>query len=142
MKIQNISQKIFKTNEASQSNQTNPFGVNFKGNIISADVFEKKESDLNETKSKRKIFESAVVGSINSFNSAVARRLNSVVSFGRRIKETTADLWAQANNIDMKDFLSERMPSFGGTYTVNNLKKRPVADLESMFNDELTSLQN
>lgn len=141
MKIGAISQRIFKekTNEAENNSlHTNPFGVNFKGNMISADVFDKKNSESNENQTK--MFKSAIVGSISSFNSALSRRLNSVVSFGRRIKETTVDLWAQANNIDMKAFLEERMPSFGSTYSVNNLRKQPVAELESMFQDEISSL--
>ena len=144
MNIQSISQKIFRTDGISRNNQTNPFGVTFKGNIISADVFDKKDSDLNETRNKRRIFESALVGSITSFNSAVGRRLNSVVSFGRRIKETTNNLWAQANNVNMKDFLSARMqmPSFSGEYNVKNLAKRPVSDLENMLTDEISALQS
>lgn len=141
MKIGAISQKIFraKANEAeNNSHQTNPFGVTFKGNMISADVFDKKKSDLNENQTK--MFKSTLVGSISSFNSALSRRLNSVVSFGRRIKETTVGLWTQANNIDMGDFLAERMPSFRSAYNVNNLKKLPVGELEAMFNDEISSV--
>lgn len=146
MNIQGISQKIFRknevsNNEVSKSNHTNPFGVNFKGNIISADVFENKKSDLPEAKARNKFSESAFVGSINAFGSAIGRRLDSIVSFGRRIKDTTTDLWAQANRIDMSEFLASRlnMPSFSGAYSVRNLTRKPVSVLEDLLSQELSA---
>lgn len=142
MEIRSISQKIFKTNSNSikkNENQTNPFGVSFKGNMITADVFEKKE--VNESPNRGKIFVSTLVGSINAVNSAVSKRLNSVVSFGRRLRDQTNELWDKANNIeihvDMADFLAASLPTFTGAYTVNNLRKRPVTDLRAMFENEI-----
>lgn len=144
MNIGSISQKIFRTKtNATESNscQTNPFGVNFKGSIINADVFEAKKADLNKSESKNIFFGSALVGSINSFNEAMVRRLNSVVSFGRRSRDTITNWWAKANEINVGEFLSSAMPSFKGTYSVNNLTKRPVSELEQMLSDEVASLQ-
>lgn len=144
MNIGSISQKIFrsKTNEAeNNSHQTNPFGVNFKGSIINADVFETKKAELSETESKNRFLDSAFVGSINSFNTAMAQRLNSVVSFGRKSRDTITNWWAKANEINVGEFLSSAMPSFKGTYNVNNLTKRPISELEQMLSDEIASLQ-
>lgn len=144
MEIKSISAKIFRTssnNSENRSNHTNPFGVSFKGNIINADVFEEKKSDLTENQNKGKMLISTLVGSINSINSSIGKRLNSVVNFGRRVKETTTNLWNQANNINMADFLSSRIPAFGGTYSVRNLQERSVSDLETMFREQLTAME-
>lgn len=138
MEIRSISQKIFRTNSNNvkqNENQTNPFGVNFKGNMITADVFEKKE--VTENQNRGKIFVSTLVGSINAVNSAVSRRLNSVVSFGRRLRESTTSLWDKANQVDMADFLSSKLPTFAGTYNVSNLKRRPVLELQAMLENEI-----
>jgi hypothetical protein len=144
MEIKNISARIFRTSlnkTGNNSNHTNPFGVSFKGNIINADVFEEKNSGLTERENKGKMLVSTLVGSINAIHSSIGRRLNSVVSFGRRIKETTTSLWDKANNVNMSDFLAARMPSFEGTYSVKNLKERPVSDLEGMFKEKLAAME-
>jgi len=144
MEIKNISAKIFRTSlnkTENKSNHTNPFGVSCKGNIINADVFEEKNSGLTERENKGKMLVSTLVGSINAIHSSIGRRLNSVVSFGRRIKETTTSLWDKANNVNMSDFLAARMPSFEGNYSVRNLKERPVSDLEEMFKEKLAAME-
>lgn len=96
MEIKSISQKIFRTSPKVNENNashTNPFGVNFKGKMISADVFESAEktgivSNIAEkVGNKCKMLTSAIVGSIGDMNSAISSRLNSVVDFGRRVKE-------------------------------------------------------
>lgn len=144
MEIKSISQKIFKISSnktENNSNHTNPFGVSFKGNIINADVFEEKKSSLTENQNKGKMLVSTLVGSINAIHSSIGRRLNTVVSFGRRIKETTTDLWDKANNIDVGNFLSSRMPAFTGTYSVRRLQKLPVSDLSDMFREKLETME-
>lgn len=144
--ISSISGKLFKTNankiekSENRSNHTNPFGVSFKGNIINADVFE-ENSGLTERQNRGKMLVSTLVGSINSINSSISKRLNSVVNFGRRIKESTTNAWNQARSIDMGTFLSERIPAFGGNYSVNNLQKRPVSELEAMLTDRLATME-
>lgn len=94
MEIKSISQKIFRTSpnriNNSDSAHSNPFGVNFKGNIISADVFETTaaKTGLAEKVSNRgKMVVSAIVGSINDVNQAICKRLDSVVGMGRKIRE-------------------------------------------------------
>lgn len=137
MEIKSISQKIFRTSSnktENNSNHTNPFGISFKGNIINADVFEEKIS--NEKQNKGKIIVSTLVGSINSVSAAMSRRLNSVISFGMRMKETTTQLWDRANT-NMTEFLASRIPSFTGTYSVNNLRKRDISELRSLFEEKL-----
>lgn len=144
MKIGSISKNLFdiKQRKAENNNHTNPFGVSFKGNIVAADVFEDQKSSINASPNKGKIFVSTLVGSMNS---AMSSRLNSVVSFGRRMKERTSDLWQKANNTEINfdmtrisNYLKMNVtPSFTGTYSVANLRKRPVSELEDMLQQQL-----
>lgn len=158
MEIKSISKKIFRTTPnkiESNSAQTNPFGVNFKGNMISADVFEttaKSNAALNlveKVSNRSKMVISTIVGSINSVNQNISSRLNSVVSFGRRIKENAANICKYLNetklvvNIDLSekqasdlfklDFWSQ------GAYSVNSLKKRTTSELQNMLEEAIAA---
>lgn len=129
-----------------QEVHSNPFGINFKGNVLAADVFESsKAKETNATKSnpfekitgKSKMVASAVVGSMNSFNEAFRTRINSIISFGRQIKDNIVNSWEFAKNTEIKlDFkgLTESIASkFNNQYSVNNLLKQPVDDLGALF---------
>ena len=80
---------------------------------------------------------SAVVGSMNSFNEAFRTRINSIISFGRQIKDNIVNSWEFAKNTEIKlDFkgLTESIASrFNNQYSVNNLLKQPVDDLSALF---------
>lgn len=111
MEIRSISAKIFKTAPGkieSNSAHTNPFGVNFQGNMIKADVFETEAKSniiggLAEKVSNRgKMVVSAIVGSMGDMTSAISRRLDSVVSFGKRIGETATKAWSYLNTNNLK----------------------------------------
>ena len=43
---------------------------------------------------------SAVVGGMNSFNEAFRSRINSIISFGRQVKDKIANSWEKAKNTD------------------------------------------
>lgn len=153
MKISNTKFGIFKpmTKSERQEVHSNPFGINFKGNVLAADVFESskaKETNASTSTnpfakmtSKSKMVASAFVGSMNSFNEAFRSRINSIISFGRQIKENIANSWEYAKNTEIKfDFkgLTESIASkFNNQYSVNNLLKQPVDDLGTMFASEL-----
>lgn len=144
--ISSISGKLFKTNtnkiekSENRSSHTNPFGVSFKGNIINADVFE-ENSSLTERQNRGKMLVSTLVGSINSINSSISKRLNSVVNFGRRVGETTSDLWNRARGVDMGTFFAGLPDQLGGTYSVNKLQKRPVSELGAMLTDKIAAME-
>lgn len=155
--IDGISKNFFKTEtKKTENHQTNPFGVSFKGNVLAADVFEKKEETnlIERAKNKSKMLSSAAVGSITKFGSAIGERLNSVVSFGNRIKENVSNAWQQANNIEIslnwgeaRNLLKTEI-SFSGKgltftenkYRVKNLQKCSVADLDAMLANELATV--
>lgn len=133
-----------------QEVHSNPFGINFKGNILASDVFESSKKKAEEASSssnpfmkmsnKSKMVASAVVGSMNSFNESFRSRINSIISFGRQIKENISNSWEKAKNTEISfDFkgLAESISSrFNNQYSVNNLLKQPVSDLSEMFRAE------
>lgn len=149
MEIKNISNRIFKASPNKIENagaHTNPFGVSFKGNIINADVFEKTEnksrisfgSNLVERVGERsKLAMSAIVGSVNSVNQAFGARIDSIVKFGRRIKENASRTWESLNNIKIEDGITKAWDWLN----TNNLRirfdivdKKAVPELEAMLN--------
>lgn len=123
------------------SRATNPFGVSFKGNVIHADVFEKvaevaqKETLRSKVANRGKLMVSALVGNINNFNDSIKSRMNSVVSFGRQIKQRTADAIHKIahTEVDFKAMGESIKNVFSNPYSVNNLSKRPVSDLEKLL---------
>lgn len=162
MEIKSISQKIFRTSPSKVENNgshTNPFGVNFKGNMISADVFESSEKQNAAqnvafkgaemaVKAMNKIKASAFVGSLGDMASAVSARFNSVVDFGRRIKQKAGDICKYLNetkltiNIGLAENKTKdlfRMDFWSPEYSVGALKKRSVSDLEAMFEEAIAA---
>ena len=157
--ISKISQNIFRTKspennaEQNQGTHSNPFGINFKGNVLTADIFQSsKTKEAGESSNpfagsfakaseKSKLFASAIVGNINSFNDSFKSRMNAVVSFGRQMKDNIVQSWDKAKNTEITfDFngLAESVAAkFNNPYSVNNLTKQPVMDLEEMFKQEL-----
>lgn len=146
MEIKSISQKIFKTSSAKieNSKHTNPFGVNFKGNIISADVFESSEKADNvsfkgaewaaKASGKCRMVASAIVGSIGDVTSAIKTRLNSVVDFGRRIKEGTTNLIDRIPSMMGTESMLNRINDYR-VYNVSRLLKQQPESLENSFRE-------
>ncbi len=149
MKITNTNFSLFNkplSKEERQEVHSNPFGINFKGNVLTSDVFESsKKIDANNSSTnpfaavtgKSKMVASAFVGGINSFNEAFRSRLNSIVSFGRQIKDSIANSWEKAKNteitLDFRTLADSISSKFNNQYSVNNLLKQPVDDLSAMF---------
>lgn len=146
----NISKNIFRTKtvEKTQGASTNPFGVSFKGNVLTADVFETKRPSIAARVSNRsKLITSAIVGSINNVNNSISQRLNSIVSFGNRIKQNTMDTLDRARNFDLTahwvntgSILKSKLPSFTNDYSVRKLSKLGVTDLEAMLKQEISMI--
>lgn len=136
------------TTKAAKSPSTNPFGISFKGNVIQADVFEVSTKNTAENlkdkiTNKGKMFTSAVVGNINTFNNALKSRVNSVISFGKQIKDGAVNAWQKAARTDVGESLKTTMESIqakfadGQNYSVRSLTKKPAAELESMLRAEI-----
>lgn len=116
---------------------TNPFGVSFKGNVIQADVFESaNKNDITKNITERgKLFASAVVSGINNFNESFKARMNSVVSFGKKVTTNVFDTIERIGNteitFDMTGIKNRLFPD--RQYSVKNLTNRPTEDLKSMW---------
>lgn len=151
LNISKISTSFLKTKvQKIEGHQTNPFGVSFKGSVLTADVFEKKggESLIKNISKKSKLLSSTVVGSIAKMSSAIGTRLNSAVSFGNRIKENVSGLWEQAKSIEItfetanlasaiKSKVLQTLPSVRNRNSVKQLSKLPVEELEGMLTQAL-----
>ena len=131
---------------------SNPFGVHFKGNVIQADVFETtknsviKESLKEKIANTGKVFKSSIVGGINSFNNALKQKTSGIISFGHKAKESITRAIDFANNYDLGVELKKTFDSIYSSfaninqYSVKNLTKRPVSELESLLKAELSIL--
>lgn len=143
MEIKSISKNLFGIKRQNlESNQTNPFGVNYKGNMINADVFDVsftggKEKLIEKAAKKGKMWASAMVSSINE---GISSRLDSIARFGSRMKENTINLWNSVHNFDFASRVRDLGNSVKSTitaineYSTNNLLKcDPVDFIESRF---------
>ncbi len=130
--------KVNNTNEGAKL-ATNPFGVSFKGNVIQADVFENsnKKSIGENISEKSKLFASAVVSGINNFNESFKSRMNSIVSFGKKVTTNVFDTLEKIGNteitFDMTGIKNKLFPD--RQYSVKNLSTKPVTELKAMWND-------
>lgn len=116
---------------------TNPFGVSFKGNVIQADVFEtaNKTSATEMITQKSKLFASAVVSGINNFNESFKSRMNSIVSFGKKITTNVFDTIERIGNTEINfDMSGIKNRLFADRqYSVKNLTNRPVNELKELW---------
>ena len=132
-------------NQNTNNLTTNPFGVSFKGNVIQADVFEKNnnaEKQSNNIAERGKLFASAVVSGINNFNESFKSRMNSVISFGKKVTADVCDTLERIGNTEinfnMEGIKNTLFPD--RQYSVKNLSNRPVDELKTMW-QELTPEQ-
>lgn len=160
MEIKSISQKIFKTSPSkieTNSNHTNPFGVNFKGNMISADVFETSDKSkisfkgaeiAQQVAKKSKMLHSALVGSMGDLSQAISSRLNRIVDCGRKMTDGVKKAWNYLNTTNLEITLDanlvERTSNALARITSNNayssgrLAKCSVEELGGMFRELAT----
>lgn len=148
MEIKSISQKIFKTNSVNsenKSNHTNPFGVNFKGNMINADVFEPSFEGTKETLAQKaanklsgvrnKLSDAMNVGSINSF---ISKKVDAVVDFGKRISEGVSKLWNEAKSYEVNLHIYDNLKQ-ERNYSKVVLRENPTIHIESLLKKDLAT---
>ncbi len=106
LSIPAIRERLFNTSKHEQStqrNSTNPFAAtSFKGNVLTADVFESSSNkDENKVSATEKLKASALVGSISGYGERFQNMINSVISFGNRVKENVVNGWNKINSIEI-----------------------------------------
>lgn len=151
MEIKSISQKIFKTSASkveNNSSHTNPFGVNFKGNMISADVFESSEKAEKvsfkgaelaaKAGEKCRMLQSTIVGSLRDFST---KAKDSVADFGRRIKDNTMNLVGKLPKITGTDSFINNLNDIR-TYSVSSLlNDQPIGGIDLKFERLLSAME-
>lgn len=129
--------KTADNNAATRQLTTNPFGVSFKGNVIQADVFESanKSNITQNITEKSKLFASAVVSGINNFNESFKARMNSMVSFGKKITTNVFDTIERIGNteitFDLNGIKNRLFPD--RQYSVKQLTNQSTGDLRAMW---------
>lgn len=139
LSISKIGQKLF-TPARTVSKSTNPFAPSsFKGNVLTADVFETKMTKKN------KLTYSAFVGSINDAFPTFRKAAESVVAFGMRMKDGLVSTYRKINEIGNRevniDFvgagkaIKSGFMSIVDGYNVHRMRNYDVATLEKMWKE-------
>ncbi len=129
--------KAQRLKRAEESNQTNPFGMAFKGTVIQMDVFEnsnkvEQQNSINEKfKNAGKLLASAWVSTLNKFSSIKTN----AIAFGNKLKDNTVQFYKKA-----QELANSKIEFDIFKYNVSNLQKQPVSDLKSMLSLELGGL--
>lgn len=139
--IDAVRERLFNStkHEKVVSRTTNPFAAtSFKGNVLTADVFETKDKPGMANKLKA----SALVSSISSMGSKIHAGLESVVSFGNRIKDNVVEGWNRLNEIEISianpvKSIRESWDAMLDNRMVQNYSKQSTSELESMLKGEL-----
>lgn len=132
LSIPSIRERLFNTSRHEQTTQrsSNPFSASsFKGNVLTADVFE-SSTKQSQPAFTGKLKASTLVGSISGIGEKFQHMINSVVEFGVRAKESVVNYWNKLEGIEISfNPLKERMIS---TYnSAKNLMKSPINEMFS-----------
>ena len=138
-KIGQILNTPIGTKTVTKSNVSNPFAPGtFKGNVLTADVFETKKPTL-----KNKLTYSALVGSLGDAFPTFRKGIESVVAFGNRMKEGVTTAFRKLNEIGNTEITIDLLAPVRGLknafnvaydkYNVNMLRKQDVKSLETMW---------
>lgn len=105
LSIPAIRERLFNTSKhgnATSRNSSNPFAqTSFKGNVLTADVFESSSSKADQPSFTGKLKASALVGSISGIGEKFHNMIESAISFGNRMKENVVNSWNKLNNIEI-----------------------------------------
>ena len=126
--------KANRENLKSNSAQTNPFGITFKGTVLQMDVFETSGSKAPNIITKKmqeagKLAASAWTTTINKFSSIK----KNVVEFAKNVKTSTKEFIHMLNTTNVEFNFSK--------YNVKNLAKRPVGELGELLTKEISALK-
>ena len=145
-KIGQILNTPIGTKAVSKGHVSNPFAPGtFKGNVLTADVFETK----TKATLKNKLTYSALVGSLGDAFPTFKKGIESVVAFGNRMKEGVTTAFRKLNEIGNTEITIDLLAPIRGLknafnvaydkYNVNMLRKQDVKSLETMWK-EMTEL--
>ena len=125
LSIPAIRERLFNTSKHEQTtsrNASNPFAAStFKGNVLTADVFESSAKKA-EPVFTGKLKASALVGSISGIGERFQNAIQSVVAFGNRAKESVVNGWNKLNEIEISFNPLKEMMASAMTHAYNSTK--------------------
>ena len=107
LSIPSIRERLFntskhETNTQRNSNSTNPFAASsFKGNVLTADVFESSAKKAAQPSFTGKLKASALVGSISGIGERFHNMIESAKAFGNRMKDSIVNGWNKLNEVEI-----------------------------------------
>ena len=107
LSIPSIRERLFNTskhevNTQRNSNSTNPFAASsFKGNVLTADVFESSAKKADQPSFTGKLKASALVGSISGIGERFHNMIESAKAFGNRMKDSIVNGWNKLNEVEI-----------------------------------------
>ena len=109
LSISNIRERIFNTSKheasvARPSNKSvsNPFAAtSFKGNVLTADVFDSSKSKQPAFTGATKLKASALVGSLSNFGSKIQAGIESIKAFGKRMSNNISNTWQRMKDTEI-----------------------------------------
>ena len=105
LSIPAIRERLFNTSKhenATSRNSSNPFAqTSFKGNVLTAVVFESSSAKADQPSFTGKLKASALVGSISGIGERFHNMIESAISFGNRMKEGIVNRWNKLNSIEI-----------------------------------------
>ena len=153
LSISNIRERIFNTSKHEASVQrpassvSNPFAAStFKGNVLTADVFETSKPKQPAFTGATKLKASALVGSLSNLGSRIQAGIENIAAFGRRIKENVTGAWQRMQEteisfaplkdacVNAKNNMIDRVHSmFEKGITARQIEKMPIAEIRPML---------
>ncbi len=147
LSISSIRERIFNTTKHEQTvaRSSNPFAQSsFKGNVLTADVFESSKSKENQPSftgkiasvpAKSKLYLSAMVGSINNFGNKISEKLHagieSVNAFCKRMSDNVSNFWSTMKNTEVRfDFMDNIKDAIHPGIRKNDIAKMDLSSDE------------
>ena len=156
LSILNIRDRIFNTkHEASvaktSNSVSNPFSAaSFKGNVLTADVFESSTPKTPAFTGNLKLKASTLVGSLTNFGSKIQAGIESVTAFGRRMKDGISNTWqkmqeteisfaplAEAFSCTKNNILNKCHSMFEKGITAKQVANMPISEIRPMLSNEV-----
>lgn len=154
LSIAKIGQRIFNTSlhEKTVARSSNPFAASsFKGNVLTADVFESSKAATAQAKDK--LTYSTLVGSLANVGNRIQQGIESVIAFGNRMKEGITNFWNMMKTTEVSfepakkamgtaaESIKENFSKiFDKVPTAKQISQMPIAEIRPMLISEEASL--
>ena len=141
MEITSIRGRLFNNtkHETTVARASNPFAAStFKGNVLTADVFESsKAKDTQQNILTKKLTFSVFAGFNNKIGSKMQQAMESVVSFCGRMKDNVVNTWQTMNETNVIESINNEIYN----YNVRKMETgNTTARLGEMLQSEIANI--